>query len=191
VNRRNLDTLDEVHRLVVDLGLTRWRLFTISPIGRATGQPDLFLDAPRYQALMERILGWKTRGPIRVELSESGYLGPCLERRVRDHDYFCGAGVRVGGVMVDGAILACPNIDRRFRQGSIFTDSFVDVWEHRFEAFRDRRWTRTGRCGRCDQWTWCQGNGMHLWDLDRHEPRLCHYEDYGLAGFGGRSWRTP
>jgi radical SAM protein with 4Fe4S-binding SPASM domain len=183
VNQRSFDTLDDIYQLVGELGLTRWRLFTISPIGRATQRPELFLSPAQYRALMARILAWRERGGLQVDLSESGYLGPCLENRVRGHDYFCSAGIRVGGVMVNGDILACPNIDRRFRQGNIHRDSFVDVWEHRFQAFRDRSWTRTGRCGACDQWAWCQGNGMHLWDLDRHEPRLCHYQDFGLRDF--------
>jgi radical SAM protein with 4Fe4S-binding SPASM domain len=183
VNQRNLEQLDEVYELVKQLGLVRWRLFTISPIGRAPQIPELFLSPAQYQQLMRKILDWKERGEITVNLSESGYVGPCLERRVRDHDYFCMAGVRVGGIMVNGDILACPNIDRRFRQGNIFQDSFVDVWENRFHDFRDRRWTRQGRCARCEQWKHCQGNGMHLWDLDKGEPRLCHYQDFELDRF--------
>jgi radical SAM protein with 4Fe4S-binding SPASM domain len=183
VHQRNLHQLDAVYELVKELGLRRWRLFTISPIGRAPQLPELFLSPEQYQQLMRKILTWKDRGEITVNLSESGYVGPCLERKVRDHDYFCMAGVRVGGIMVNGDILACPNIDRRFRQGNIFEDSFVEVWEQRFQQFRDRRWTRAGRCAGCDQWSWCQGNGMHLWDLDRGEPRLCHYQDYRLDDF--------
>jgi radical SAM protein with 4Fe4S-binding SPASM domain len=183
VNQRNFDQLEEVYQLIKQLGLGRWRLFTIAPIGRAPQVPELFLSPERYQELMRRILDWKARGEITVNLSESGYLGPCLERKVRDHDYFCMAGIRVGGIMVDGAILACPNIDRRFRQGNIFEDSFVEVWDKRFQQFRDRRWTKVGRCAGCDQWKHCQGNGMHLWDLDRYEPRLCHYQDFQLERF--------
>ena len=183
VNKRNFDQLDEVYELVKALGLTRWRLFSISPIGRAPQIPDLFLEREQYQGMMHKILGWKERGEITVNLSESGYVGPCLERKVRDHDYFCMAGVRVGGIMVNGDILACPNIDRRFSQGNIHEDSFHEVWEQRFGAFRDRKWTKVGRCASCEEWSQCQGNGMHLWDLDRNQPRMCHFEDFGLRDF--------
>ena len=82
--------------------------------------------------------------------------------------------------MVNGDILACPNINRRFRQGNIHRDTFVDVWESRFQAFRDRSWMKSGRCAECDEWSLCQGNGMHLWDFDREEPRVCHFRDFEL-----------
>lgn len=83
--------------------------------------------------------------------------------------------------MVNGDILACPNIDRRFRQGNVHHDSFLDVWENRHEPFRDREWMRVGRCAACSEWRHCQGNSFHLWDLDRNESKLCHFRDLGLA----------
>ena len=76
----------------------------------------------------------------------------------------------------DGRICACPNIDRdRFSQGSIYTDNFYQVWEERFQPFRDRRWARTGRCADCKVWKNCLGNGMHNWHGDYPEVLQCHY----------------
>ena len=184
-NQRNLDHLDEVHDLLVELGSPGWRLFTISPIGRAPEIPELFLTPDQYHELMRKILRWRKDSPMEVALSESGYLGPCLEHQVRPHDHFCVAGIRVAGIMVDGAILACPNNDRRLAQGNIATDSFVDVWENRFQPFRDRAWMKSGPCATCDQWAWCQGGALHLWDLDKGRTRLCHYKDFELERFAG------
>lgn len=188
VTPRVLPRLDDVREHVRSLGLRRWRVFTICPIGRAASDPELQLDRAGYQALMRKILAIRAEEAARpagdglvVNLSDSGYQGPHLEHRVRDFDYFCLAGIRVAGIMVNGDFLACPNIDRRFRQGNLHSDSFVDTWEHRYEAFRDRRWMRTGACASCSEWRQCQGNDLHLWDLDRNETRLCHYHQYGLA----------
>jgi radical SAM protein with 4Fe4S-binding SPASM domain len=183
VNQRNLPHLDEIYALLREIGVPGWRLFTISPIGRATQLPELFLEPPQYQELMRKILEYRQRDGMTVALSESGYLGPCLEGRVRDADHFCLAGIRVAGIMVDGAILACPNIDRRFRQGNIYEDSFVEVWENRYQAFRDRSWMRAGPCVGCSEWGLCQGNSFHLWDRDRHQTRLCHFHDHQLGEF--------
>ena len=99
---------------------------------------------------------------------------------MRDDVYFCRAGINVAGIMSNGDILACPNIDRRFRQGNVHTDSFVEVWENRYREFRDRAWMRQGDCTRCKEWSMCQGNSFHLWDCDRCRPRLCHLDFYGL-----------
>ena len=115
-----------------------------------------------------------------VKLSESGYLGPHYEHRVRDHAYFCATGINVAGIMVSGDILACPNIDQRLAQGNIFEDSFINVWENRYEKFRKRKWMKTGPCKSYSEWRLCQGNSLHSWDLDNNRPRLCHCNDFGL-----------
>jgi len=181
VNRRNLGELPEVRAFLKSIGVRDWRLFTISPIGRAGGNPELFLDADEYRRLLEMIIEWRRQTDMNVNLSESGYLGASFECRVRDAQYFCRAGINVAGVMVNGDILACPNIDRRFAQGNIEADSFVDVWERKFAPFRDRTWMKAGPCEKCPEWRLCQGNSFHLWDLDAGRPRVCHFRDFGLG----------
>ena len=185
VNQRNLDRLDEVRELLLDLNAPAWRLFTISPIGRASNEPELFLEPGQYHTLMRKILSWREQDGIEVELAESGYLGPCLEQRVRPQDHFCRAGISISSILVDGSILACPNIDRRFSQGSIYEDSFVDAWENRYQEFRKRDWMRTGRCAGCSEWAKCNGGAFHLWDLDRKQTMLCHFHDFELDHFDG------
>ena len=117
---------------------------------------------------------------MKVSLSESGYLGPDHEGTVRTQYYFCRAGINVAGIMVNGDILACPNIDRRFKQGNIREDSFVETWETRYREFRDRSWMKVGDCKKCGQWRYCQGNSLHLWDKDKNRTKLCHCEAFRL-----------
>ena len=101
-------------------------------------------------------------------------MGP-YERKVRDWFYFCRAGITIGSVLVDGTISACPNIDRRFGQGNIYQDDFLDVWEHRFQPFRDRSWMRTGICKDCKVYKHCLGGAMHLHRKDSEGILMCHY----------------
>ncbi len=179
VHRRNLNHLDETRALLADLGVTAWRLFTVSPIGRAAGDPDLVLTRDDFRQLMAWTADRRdTPGPA-VTYSESGYLGSC-DTAVRHHPFFCRAGVNVAGVMADGAILACPNIDRSFAQGNIHRDDFCDVWETRYQVFRDRRWLRTGDCADCKEWGACQGNSFHLVDPQTGRTRLCYHREFGL-----------
>jgi len=181
VNQRNLAELDALHALLCELGVPKWRWFTISPIGRATELEELFLSPAQYHAMMRTLQRLRKDPRIRLSLSESGYHGPVHELRVRDEHFFCGAGITIAGIMSNGDILACPNIDRRFRQGNIRDGSFVEVWEREFREFRDRSWMKVGECARCPHWSMCQGNSFHLWDLDRDRPRLCHWHHYELG----------
>ncbi|MBW2525000.1 MAG: radical SAM protein [Deltaproteobacteria bacterium] len=180
VHPRNLGELDELHDFLLDLGLGDWRLFVISPIGRAADLAELHLDRGQYRQLLDTVSRLRRRGAMRVSLSESGYQGSTYELAVRDQYFFCRAGINVAGIMANGDILACPNIDRRFRQGNIHTDSFVDVWENRYQQFRDRRWMKTGECTDCAEWRMCQGGSFHLWDPVAGQTRLCHCKRFGL-----------
>ncbi|MBP5336704.1 MAG: radical SAM protein [Bacteroidales bacterium] len=112
---------------------------------------------------------------MKVTFSCEGYLGR-YENKVRDVPYFCHAGVNIASVLIDGRICACPNIDRDvFSQGNIYEDNFYQVWEERFQPFRDRSWARKGRCADCKVWRDCLGNGMHNWHGDCAEVLNCHY----------------
>lgn len=180
VHRRNLDQLEETRSLLAALGVHSWRLFTVSPIGRAAHEPDLLLAKNDFRRLMAWVEAARAQPGPAVAYSESGYLGVC-DTTVRSHPYFCRAGINVAGVMADGAILACPNIDRRFAQGNIRTDDFCDVWEHNYQVFRDRRWLRTGECATCSEWSLCQGNSFHLLDPQTGHTRLCYHRSFGLT----------
>ena len=185
INRRNIGQLDEIHDTLQSLGVRQWRIFTIIPIGRAKDDPDMHLTDAEFVRLMSFIqarreavstLPKNSPRPMNVTFSCEGYLGR-FERKVRQNPFFCRAGITIASVLIDGRICACPNIDRdRFSQGNIYQDSLWEVWQHRFEPFRDRRWTSRGACADCPVWRDCQGNGMHNWHGDCTEVINCHYK---------------
>lgn len=179
VHRNNIAEMNEVRDLLTGLGVRAWRLFTISPIGRAADDPDLLLSRDEFRQLMAWIHVQRRREEMSVRYSESGYLGTC-DTLVRTSPFFCRAGINVAGIMVDGSILACPNIDRSFSQGNIHDDDFCEVWEKGYKSFRDRRWMRTGECIDCSEWGLCQGNSFHLRDPGKNRTLLCYYKEYGL-----------
>ena len=180
VNPRNLPRLEAFRAFLASIGLTRWRIFTICPIGRAASDPELLLSPEDFRTLMAKVEAFRALEGMDVVYTEAGYLGH-HECRVRDQPYFCRAGINISGIMTNGDILACPNIDRRFRQGNIHQDDFMDVWNHRYQVFRNRDWMRRGACGSCREWRLCQGNAFHLWEPDGAAPRLCHCERFGLG----------
>jgi radical SAM protein with 4Fe4S-binding SPASM domain len=150
----------------------RWRLFTVFPVGRAAKEEELQLDNEQFRRLMNFIIDTRREGRIRVDYGCEGFLGS-YEGKVRDRLYSCSAGITVGSVLVDGAISACPSIRADYHQGNIYTDDFWDVWNNRFEAYRNREWMRTGECAECKMFRYCKGNGMHLRN-ERGELLVCH-----------------
>jgi len=187
VTPRSLAQLEQTYTIVRDLGVTHWRVFNIFPAGRAKGDAELLLDASGIERLVHDIAALRQRGKrdgLVVNLSEEGYLGWDWEKKVRDTPYLCRAGINIAGIMADGSIAACPNLPARMAQGNLATDDFVDVWENRYDLFRDRRWTREGACGDCRQWNVCRGGSLHLWDEERKAPHWCHYEILHPEGRG-------
>lgn len=175
VNKRNIDELPLIFDYLIRKGVKAWRLFTVVPIGRAKDNQDLFLTDLQFKGLMDFIASKRKLDSIDIKFSCEGYTGP-YELKVRESCFFCRAGINIGSVLFDGSISACPNIDRSFLQGNIYTDNFYHVWQTKFQSFRDRTWTRTGKCEKCTEYSDCGGNGMHNWHDDKKDGLVCHYE---------------
>ena len=128
-------------------------------------------DEAQVNAAVAEIL--RREGRIEVSYACEGFLGN-YEMEVRDHFYLCAAGVSVASIRVDGSISGCTSIRANFHQGNIYRDRFWDVWQNRFEPFRDRAWARRGECASCSMFRYCLGGGMHLHD-DNGDLLYCHY----------------
>ena len=115
---------------------------------------------------------------IDVKFSCEGYVGK-YETKVRDSFFFCRAGINIGSVLIDGSISACPNIDRTFAQGNIYSDNFYEIWQTKYKQFRDREWTKKGECADCNNYKNCLGNGLHYWHGDKKNVLVCHNEKIG------------
>lgn len=165
VNRRSLSELSQIKELLIDAGVKRWRLFTIFPSGRAANYPEFDLSEQEVTRLMDFIVTTREEGRIKASFCCEGFMAG-YEGKVRDYFYECQAGVCVASVLLNGDIGACPSIRSDFHQGNIYTDNFWDVWQNRFEKYRDRSWMKTGPCADCSFWRHCEGNGMHLRDSE-------------------------
>lgn len=173
VNKRSYSQLSDIKEFLIGLGLKNWRLFTVFPVGRAAEDPELQLSNEEFKGLMEFIKATRKEGRIMAEYGCEGFLGN-YEGDVRSHFYICSAGITVGSVLADGSISACPSIRADYHQGNIYQDDFMEVWNTRFQPFRDRSWMHKDQCASCKVWKYCKGNGMHLRDADG-KLLLCHY----------------
>ena len=172
-HRKNISELPELYDLLVQLGLSEWRIFTIFPIGRAKQHKELQLEPGEFKGLFDFIGKVRKEGKIKLNYGCEGFLGN-YEGRVRDNFFFCRAGINVASILADGSISACPNLRDNFIQGNIYKDNFREVWLNKYSMYRDRSWTRTGICHDCEFFDCCEGNGMHLRDEKSGELLFCH-----------------
>ena len=161
VHKRNLPELQRLNELLIANGIRYWRLFTIAPIGRAAGDSELMLSRSQVEEMLQFIADTRREGKINLTFSCEAYTGK-YEEEVRDSYFFCRAGINIGSVLLNGDISACPNINRSFRQGNIYHDNLLDVWDNRFQIMRDRTWMRCGMCASCKDYKQCLGGAMHL-----------------------------
>ncbi len=173
VNQVNYPELEQLRDLLISSGIKNWRIFTIFPTGRAAGDEKLQLTAADFKGLFDFIKQTRTEGKIKLDYGCEGYLGN-YEGQVRDQFFFCRAGINIASVLADGSISACPNLRENFIQGNIYKDNFAEVWENRYQAYRNRNWTRTGLCADCDSYKYCEGNGLHLRNEKTGELLFCH-----------------
>lgn len=131
------------------------------------------LTNEQLKELMEFIVKTKKEGAIKINYACEGFLGK-YENEVRSNFYNCRAGVSVASVLIDGSISGCTSIRSKYYQGNIYKDNFMDVWNNRFEQYRNREWMRKGACKDCKEFQYCRGNGMHL-RTEEGELMLCHY----------------
>ncbi|OPY26167.1 MAG: pyrroloquinoline quinone biosynthesis protein PqqE [Methanocella sp. PtaU1.Bin125] len=174
VSDYNLHELDQLYDRFKRNGVDEWRLLTVNPIGRAREDPRFMLKPEQLKQLLDFIVAKRGQKGLSVTFEEEGFLGPDYEGIVRTGLYYCPAGINIGSILADGSIAACPNLPRDYIQGNVRVDRFRDVWEHEYRRMRDLSWKKAGECAACQWWPFCQGNSLHLWDIEAGKPVLCH-----------------
>lgn len=175
VNQRNIGCLEEFKEFLLSIGVRQWRIFTVFPAGRAKDNGDLQLSSQQLRYVMDFIVSTRKEGRIALSYSCEGFLGR-YEYEVRDHSFFCQAGINVASILSDGSISGCLSIRSNYNQGNIYNDNFWDVWNSRFDQYRNRQWAKTEACADCEMWRYCEGNGMHLRD-ENGKLIICNYKN--------------
>ena len=174
-NKKNFDQLENIYKLVLDLGVKYWRVVNCDPIGRAKANDEILLTPSQYRKLFDFIYEKRKEGKIVVDYGCSHYLGYNMEKEIRPFHFICITGLYVGSILSNGDIFVCPNVERRpeFIQGNINKDSFVEVWENGFKPFRHEKRTCNKGCERCSHFKYCGGDSFHTWNFDDNKPNIC------------------
>jgi len=178
VHQGNVHQLPWLRDQLRELGVHSWRLYTISPQGRAAGSPDLWPTAEVVAKTLALVREQRrTDSTWPVSYAEDGYLGCELDHEVRDAPGYCGAGIHVGGLLADGSYSACTSLRGPWVQGHVDELPFSEAWESRYQVMRNREWLRTAEsCTRCRAKHECPGPSLHLWDWETGRPTLCVFD---------------
>ena len=178
VHSGNIDELEEMHEIFTKTGINSWRVMKVDPIGRAELDKKILLNNKQLKELLDFIKEKRRKSKIDITYGCDGYLGQEYEGLVRNNLFFCLTGINIGSILHNGDIFVCPNVPRRkeLMQGNIRKDRFSDVWNNKFQIFRDKDRTWCEKCSKCQFWEQCLGGSFHLWDFERREPKMCHLE---------------
>ena len=175
-NKENLGQLRELYEIVKNSGATVWHIASIKPLGRASRNKFLLLDAGDYRVLFDFIKEMrKKRDDMEITYEHSNFLGLSYEFEVRDKCFICQAGIITASIMYNGDVFACNNIPRlpHLIQGNIRERDFCDIWENDFKLFREENRTSCGKCQKCRRWKYCYGGPFHTWDFEADQPKTC------------------
>ena len=125
---------------------------------RRTGIP---YNGEELKQVLDFIRDTRKEGIIRASYGCEGFLGN-YEGEVRNTPFFCSAGISVGSVLIDGSLsvpvaASAPTTIKEI----YYQDDFWEIWQTKFQPYRDRSWMKKDECARCKYFRYCQGNGMH------------------------------
>ena len=174
VYHKNIGELDKMYEEFQKVGVRSWRVINIEPIGRARENADLMLSKEEYIRMFDFIRENRFKNKMEVTYCWSHFLGTDMEREVRKWYFLCNAGVYTASIMYNGDIGGCLDIERRpeLIQGNIRRDNLKEVWENKFENFRND-FRKAGKCADCPDYKFCAGDAFHTWNFDTMQPNLC------------------
>lgn len=157
ISSLNLDKLDQLKQILVQEGIDLWKIIPLMPIGRAE-KTDLQIESEALEHLLAFIE--RSRSDIPILIGENlTYLGKD-EVRYRNKVTYCPVGLSACCIGVDGKIRGCPEMpdDPQFLEGNILQQSFDDIWQNGFTAYRNQTLLEHDPlCNICSLWKKCRG----------------------------------
>ncbi|MDD2565651.1 MAG: radical SAM protein [Candidatus Gracilibacteria bacterium] len=177
INKQNFFQLQEMYEAFSILGITGWRILTIEPIGRAEQNRELLLNKEELTHVLNFIKEKKKITKIDITYGCNTYLGLDFESVVRKPFYYCSAGINIASILYNGDISVCPTVERKkeFIQGNIKSDNFFEVWNNKFQIYRNKNRTSNEKCQKCEHWDNCLGGNFHSWDFEEKNQKSCHF----------------
>lgn len=172
VTPMNFNNLNELKKTLLNLGIKRWRICVVMPIGRAS-KGHLGLNASQLKKLFNFI--YLSRKEIDILVGENLPFLREFERKIRKSPLTCPVGFTVCCIGVDGNVRGCPEMPdtEKFIEGNILKTPFLEIWKNGFKKYRNREILKIDkRCASCKNKEECYGG---CWVM-REENVQCIYD---------------
>lgn len=174
-SKSNIHEIEDLYKIFLELGIKRWRLMSIDPIGRTTN--DLLVSPQETKYLLDFIKAHKKDKQMKLLYGCPSFLGLEYEKEVREHFFYCRTGITVASILYNGDLYVCPNVPRvkNLIQGNIRTNRFKDVWDNKYIEFRKIDRSKCEMCDTCKYWDYCLGGAYHTWNFEENTQNRCIY----------------
>jgi radical SAM protein with 4Fe4S-binding SPASM domain len=180
VNKTNIWSIDKMYELFSEIWLKDWRLLHMDPIGRWESESkDLLLDKAQANTLFDFVKQKRKQWWMRVVTWCAHYLWEEYEDDVRNHFFICNTWISIGSILHNGDIFVCPNVPREAKliQWNVKKDSFSEVWNNKYEFFRNKDRISNEKCNDCEHWEECLWWSLHSFDFKKNEQKVCFLQD--------------
>jgi radical SAM protein with 4Fe4S-binding SPASM domain len=160
VSRRNLAELPALRDFLASLGVRRWQIQLVIPVGRVLDIQEPFVIAPTdLETLTAFIVDARSSGKL-PHIDASDTIGYFTERELGLRGPLgapslwtgCQAGIRAVAITYDGRVRGCSIMPPEFDAGDLHDESIATIWNDaerfaystRFDAAK-----LAGPCGRC------------------------------------------
>ncbi len=161
ISNININELDQIRKLLVDVGCPQWRIQMTTDTGRMS--KDLVMPLERYAEFIDKVLEFKKNdAELDIDIGENiGYYG-CRGMDIRQGFPYlgCYAGTRVLGIESDGKIKGCLSMPEEFVEGNLRDSSLIELWNNPEGFAYNRKFTRetaSGACYECKYLPLCRG----------------------------------
>ena len=177
-HKENINQIEELYKVMLDLGIDSWRVVSMDPIGRANENNELLLNGEEIKRLLDFVKSKRKNKKLEVTYGCPGFLGLDYEGEVRKGYFYCRTGINIASILYNGDLYICPNVPRikELIQGNIRKDNFKDIWDNKYKEFRKEDRTKCKECEECKYWDYCLGGSFHTWNFDENRQNKCTYK---------------
>ena len=180
VTELNAKELPALQTLLTSLGVAKWRLQPLFPLGRVKNFPELVLKEQTYFNFGVFIKENISRNSVMeiVPADSCGYYGDLDDRNPSWHG--CNAGLVTCGVTCDGKIKGCLSLPDQFIEGDLRKNDLWSIWfsPSAFKYTRNFTSADLGQnCASCEKALQCQGgcSAMSLGSTEKlHNDPYCY-----------------
>ncbi|MFB0546564.1 MAG: radical SAM protein [Anaerolineae bacterium] len=183
VNAPNLNELPSLLTLLRSIGVSRWQIQPIFPLGRSQEAAELQLTDRAYMQLGTFVQRWGPKAEkAGLEMLPGDSFGYFTELDTREPPWRgCPAGLFSCGITSDGKIKGCLSLPDEVIEGDLRKHDLWDIWFHP-DSFAYTRQSSVGElgpaCHSCDKAEQCHGgcSAMSYGSTGRfHNDPYCFY----------------